>query len=249
MSLATLKTKVEQLIEKAQNGGNTDELEAIIDNSGVLDSTEGTVEEKVEQLVDKAEELKASIEVSSKRLSYLGDYENVTEPFVLPKHDFSNATSLSNFCNRSGVTDIPYYIDSPNCTTATSAFSNTNQLKHMVGMNTSKLTSANNFFYQSAIEEIDEPFDFSSFTNESQGINFNQCPNLRKLMFEEETLKVSTYIGASPYLDINISVPSIIKGLAYVTEKRILKLHPNVMLTEEQRNTITTEKGWTLVFA
>lgn len=53
MSLATLKTKVGLLIEKAQSGGSTDELEAIIDNSGVLDSTEGTVEEKVEQLVEK----------------------------------------------------------------------------------------------------------------------------------------------------------------------------------------------------
>ena len=56
MSLETLKTKVGLLIEKAQSGGNTDELEAIIDNSGVLDSTEGTVEEKVEQVVDKAED-------------------------------------------------------------------------------------------------------------------------------------------------------------------------------------------------
>jgi hypothetical protein len=51
MSLATLKTKVEKLIEKAQNGGGIDELEAIIDNSGVLDSTDGTVTDKVEQLI------------------------------------------------------------------------------------------------------------------------------------------------------------------------------------------------------
>ena len=31
-----------------------DNLEALIDNSGVLDSTEGTVTEKVEELIDKA---------------------------------------------------------------------------------------------------------------------------------------------------------------------------------------------------
>ena len=35
--------------------GGTEELEAIIDESGVLDSTDGTATEKVEQLIDKAE--------------------------------------------------------------------------------------------------------------------------------------------------------------------------------------------------
>ena len=57
MSLESLKPKVEALIEMAKNssGGNTGELEVIIDNSGVLDSTDGTIEEKVEQVVDMAE--------------------------------------------------------------------------------------------------------------------------------------------------------------------------------------------------
>jgi hypothetical protein len=35
----------------------TEEIENLIDNSGVLENTEGTVTEKVEQLIDKAEEL------------------------------------------------------------------------------------------------------------------------------------------------------------------------------------------------
>lgn len=40
---------------KAGSGGDLSAIENLIDESGVLDSTEGTVEEKVEQLVDKAE--------------------------------------------------------------------------------------------------------------------------------------------------------------------------------------------------
>ena len=223
-------------------------LENLIDQSGVLGSTDETVTvtEKVEQLIDKAEELKMSIEVSGKRVSFRSDYEGVIESFIIPYTDFSNADSLYYFCYNSGVTDIPFYINSPKCTSAYAAFSKTPNLKHMVGMDTSKVTSAFNFFFQSAIEEIDEPFNFSSLTNESQGVNFNNCPNLRKLMFEEETIKVSTYISNSPYLDKDISVPSIIKGLAYVTEKRILKLHANIVLTDEQKATIRN-KGWTLV--
>lgn len=48
-------SKVTVNVEVEQSGGNTDEIETIIDNSGVLDSTEGTVEDKVEQLIEKAQ--------------------------------------------------------------------------------------------------------------------------------------------------------------------------------------------------
>lgn len=41
----------------AKASGGTEEIETLIDKSGVLESTEGSVEEKVEQLIDKAEEL------------------------------------------------------------------------------------------------------------------------------------------------------------------------------------------------
>lgn len=54
MSLETLKAKVGLLIEKAQSGGGTEEIENIIDASGVLDSTEGTATEKIQQLLDLA---------------------------------------------------------------------------------------------------------------------------------------------------------------------------------------------------
>lgn len=86
MSLATLKAKVEQLIEKAQSGGNTDELEAIIDNSGVLDSTDGTATEKVEFLINQAELLK-----EARAVKFEGS-KNITKAYL----DCINLTSLQS---------------------------------------------------------------------------------------------------------------------------------------------------------
>lgn len=86
MSLETLKTKVEQLIEKAQSGGNTDELEAIIDNSGVLDSTDGTATEKVEFLINQAELLK-----EARAVKFEGS-KNITKAYL----DCINLTSLQS---------------------------------------------------------------------------------------------------------------------------------------------------------
>lgn len=46
-------------IADVSGGGGTDEIENLIDESGVLDSTEGTVTEKVEELIMKANSIKA----------------------------------------------------------------------------------------------------------------------------------------------------------------------------------------------
>lgn len=241
-------------------GGGTEEIENLIDQSGVLDSTDGTATEKVEQLIDKAEDLKALNEVTSKRLSFSGDYEGVQEPFVLPKHDFSSATNLSTFCNNSYVTDIPYYINSPNCTNISSAFSRTLNFKHMVGIDTSKVTNAYNCFYQSGIEEIDEPFDFSSITNTNYSPNFNQCNNLKKISFKENTLKCSmTFTSAvlsdEDEVDENgeiireSSIKSILKGLAPVETTQTLTVHISVydkMLDDKFFDLVSEaiDKGW-----
>ena len=46
-------------IADVSGGGGTDEIETIIDQSGVLEDTEGTVTEKVEELIMKANSIKA----------------------------------------------------------------------------------------------------------------------------------------------------------------------------------------------
>lgn len=235
-------------INGIETGGGTEEIENIIDNSGVLDSTEGTVEEKVEQLVDLGEDFNNYIGVSAKRKIFKSDYEGVQEEFVLPKTDFSSATSLHNFCINSYVTDIPFYIDSPNCTSIYAAFSGTSKLKHMVGMNTSKVTRSYNSFYNSALEVIDEPFDFSSIPDSNNTPNFNNCRNLREIRFVPESLPFGLSISASSLLSAE-SIQSIIDGLADLTggTAQTLTLNATVKakLTQTQLDTITG-KNWSL---
>ena len=238
-------TEVDMANVPIESGGGTEEIENLIDESGVLDTTDGTATEKVEQLIDKAEDLKALNEVTSKRKIFRSDYENVSDSFVVPYTDFSNAESIYYFCYNSGVTDIPFYINSTNCTSLYSAFSKTPNFKHMVGIDVSKVTQAYNCFYQSGIEEIDEPFDFSSVTNTNNSPNFNQCNNLKKIRFKANTLKYSMTF-TSPVLS-DESIESIIDGLATVETAQTLRLHTDVKakLTEEQLATITS-KNWNL---
>lgn len=94
-------------------GGDTEAIEQMIDESGVLDSTEGTVEEKVEQLIDKA----------SVKGIFLSDF---TAPYNTPKIadmrglagvDFSYANSFPNinlfaalFTNNNGNSNGGFYV-------------------------------------------------------------------------------------------------------------------------------------------
>ena len=242
MSLETLKPKVAKLIEKAQSGGNTDELEAIIDNSGVLDSTEGTVEEKVEQLVDKAEWEKvvyAYFENTSSAKSKFAYF-----PYAKPPHtNFINATDFSGFIERSSIETIDYYINSQKGTNFSWAFHNTSKLKTMVGVNTSAATNVKSMFESSVIETIQEPFDFSKVTN--AGNVFFRANALKEIRFVAETIKVSIAIQSS-VLSAE-SIQSIIDGLATVETAQTLTLHADVKakLTQTQLDTITG-KNWNL---
>ncbi len=246
MSLETLKTKVGLLIEKAQSGGNTDELEAIIDNSGVLDSTEGTVEEKVEQLIEKAEDGNAWYEQSAlwtDHFAYL--FKKSTNVKKLPRLRFDNATSLSNFAIDSNIEEIDYYIDSPKLVTVREAFKNTSKLKHIVGIDISNATDGDGFFVNSAIEEIDEPLNTISMPSYAKMITFNNCNNLRKISFVAESIKWSVKFTSAVLSDE--SIQSIIDGLATVETAQTLTLHADVKakLTDEQKATITN-KNWNL---
>lgn len=205
-----------------------------------------TLKAKVGELIEKAEDFNDYIGVSAKRKVFQSDYEGVQEEFVLPKTDFSSATSLHNFCINSYVTDIPFYIDSPNCTSIYATFSGTSKLKHMVGMNTSKVTRSHNSFYNSALEVIDEPFDFSSIPDSNNVPNFNNCRNLREIRFVPESLPFGLYISASSLLSAE-SIQSIIDGLTPVETAQTLKLHADVKakLTQTQLDTITG-KNWSL---
>ena len=245
MSLETLKTKVGLLIEKAQSGGNTDELEAIIDNSGVLDSTEGTVEEKVEQVVDKAEDenlwYMRSTEVSDRFGTSLFHGSKLTK---LPRLDLSKNTNLSNMCTYAKIERIDQYLNTESCSTFTSAFNGTANLVYLKGICTKNAARVNSMFYDSAIKEIELPFDFSNVQS-GYSSAFQKASALVEVRFVTGTIKV-TILFSSALLSAE-SIQSIIDGLATVETAQTLTLHADVKakLTEAQLDTITS-KNWNL---
>ena len=245
MSLETLKTKVEQLIEKAQSSGNTDELEAIIDNSGVLDSTEGTVEEKVEQVVDKAEDenlwYMRSTEVSDRFGTGLFHNSKLTK---LPRLDLSKNTNLSNMCTYAQIERIDQYLNTESCSIFTSAFNGTANLVYLKGICTKNAERVNSMFYDSAIKEIELPFDFSNVKS-GYSSAFQKASALVEVRFVTGTIKV-TILFSSALLSAE-SIQSIIDGLATVETAQTLTLDATVKakLTQTQLDTITG-KNWSL---
>ena len=243
MSLDTLKTKVEQLIEKAQSGGNTDELEAIIDNSGVLDSTEGTVEEKVEQLVEKAEDenlwYRFSEQTTKKIDMSTFDLEK------LPRMNPINTTTFSySFSSMPNLKSVDFYINSVNVTNFNNMFSYSNSLEYVKGVNTSKATNVEDMFRCEKLKIVEEPLDFSSLLTKPLNA-FRVCPMLEEVRIVKETIFVNAEM-ISPKLSAE-SIQSIIDGLAIVETAQTLTLHADVKakLTQAQLDTITG-KNWNL---
>lgn len=92
--------EIMQSIDKVVSGkAEMDALNTLINESGVLDSTEGTVTEKVEELIDKAE-CEAFVNNYVFRSDYTQNFKNtdlVSIPSVL---DFSKITRCDDMFNR-----------------------------------------------------------------------------------------------------------------------------------------------------
>lgn len=220
------------------------ELSALIDESGVLDSTEGTAIEKVGQLIDKAEFEKILYDMSVSTRSKERWFEGSTRFKKLPKLDYSQTQTLYYFLNESNLEEIDYYIDSPVLFSVVSMLSNTPNLKRIVGVNVEKVTDGSNFMYNSSIEEIDEPFNPISIAG-NRMLNFNRCNNLRKISFVAESIKYMLRF-TSAVLTAE-SVQSIIDGLAPVETTTTIYFNSNIVtsLTDEQLSSIAN-KNWTV---
>ena len=118
---------------------------------------------------------------------------------------------------------------------------NTRNLKYVKGINTSKSTDIRLMFSGSAIETIEEPLDISQVTNTT---NTFACNNLREIRFVSGTIKVNIDFSRCSKLSAQ-SIQSIIDGLATVTATQTLTLNSTIVLTDEQKASITA-KGWTL---
>lgn len=225
-----------------------EQLENIIDQSGVLESTDGTATDKVEQLVDKAEDEEwfiAWIETLNSVSSLFKGYPKAK----LPKVNLSKVSSCTSFAENSAIEEVDYYLnfgeDVTSSQNASNLFKNTPNLKKMVGLRSEKFYNASNLFYNSAIEEIERPFNFSSIKDPRYISVFNNTPNLKEIRFVDETIGLSITFNSAVLSDE--SIQSIIDGLATVTTAQKLTLHASVVarLTEKQYNTIF-EKNWNI---
>ena len=218
------------------------EIESLIDESGVLDSTEGTVEEKVEQLVDLAQWedfwYKASGNWTSQFVMLFYKATNIKK---LPRLNFQNATSLSEFMTSSTIESVDYYINSGNVGVAQSPFVGCKNLTFFYGIDLTNCKSADLFKNCSLLETIQEPLDMSGSGTDG---HFIGCYSLKNIRFVANTLKKSLYLGQLNLLTPE-SIQSIIDGLATVTTAQTLTLHKDITLTDEQKATINS-KGWTL---
>ena len=249
-----------------KTGGGTEEIEQIIDQSGVLGTTDETATEKVEQLIEKATEremLYTALQNGTKfdyRTLNFGS-TNYQYPTV-PKMDFSNVTDAPYLFASPFIEYIDYYINSPKCYNFSSFLYNTQKLKWIVGIDLSSAEIINDLTVNTSIETIHEPLNLSNVT---KARNAFHGVKLKDIRFVPESIKISITI-LSPVLSIgnvfnlndteNVgSVQSIINGLVTLAEgatAQTLTLSKNLPLTEEQKQAITTavnNKGWTLAFA
>ncbi len=237
---ADLTAGVQALKNGYGQGGGTEEIENLIDQSGVLESTDGTATEKVEQLIDKAEDENIWVnQVEYNFNGFLGEkLPSLNSERLKAKTDygscFKNARSLEN---------IDFYIDSKNSTSFYSAFENTTNLKTIKGINTSNATNLSNMFMKSGIETIQEPLDFSRATNLISAFSYTHA--LKEVRFVEGTINVTLHFSESLSLSRE-SVQSIVDGLGTVTTTQTTAFNKAIVLTAEQKATISN-KGWTLV--
>ncbi len=169
MSLETLKTKVGLLIEKAQSGG-TDEIEQIIDESGVLDSTDGTATEKVEQLIDKVSRLNW-LKKETRTIGFRNN-ENITTLTL----DCNNITHLCWLCYQMPNVESVHLTNTQNIKEWMYAFHTCPKLK------------------------VIETLDFSSVTVTLGWNHFHNISEVEVFKVVPETLKVSANFSFSSKL-------------------------------------------------
>ena len=223
------------------------EIIALIDNSGVLDSTDGTATEKVEQLIDKADDGNLWYEASKKITSFAANHH--CPCFVdwayakLPRTDFGNIISLSYAICGTQLEYIDFYINSAKCTNFGDALSSNTKLKWMVGIDLSSTTSIFDLFLGNReLETIQEPLNIPNVTNARNA--FGECWKLKDIRFVAECIKISIAFNSSSLLTAE-SIQSIIDGLATVETAQTLTFHADAKILQSQVDAANA-KGWTV---
>ena len=226
-------------------------IEALIDKSGVLDSTEGTVEDKVGALIDKASWEKAVLYRFNSSTSIDSCFQGIGAS-KLPLLDFSEKTSCNHVCRGMPLLErIDYYIDAPLCTSYNNAFQDTPKFTYMKGVNTAGAKSVGGMYNNSAIEEIEVEFDFSNVSSANNMTAFVGATKLKVVRFVSECIYWSIKFG-SRYL-IAESIQSIFGGLNSEVTGQTLTLTLTAVKkafeTSEDANDGDTSETWKALVA
>ena len=253
-----------------------DTLETLIDESGVLEDTEGTVTEKVEELIGKAEELdvfmcipnanglfKSVKTFPSKAVVNLPNATNVYQCFSYWGKDSIpmveeitvNAPNINVSNNQSCMGQMFVFnycvkkivLNMPDdCQYMSITFSNAQSLEDVV----LNFSTKNITEYISTFNNstVKRIIGILDFSSATSVNNmFFGCFNLEEVTFEPNTLSLSISLASSNKLTSD-SIQSIINGLATVETAQNLTLHTAVVakLTEEQILTIQN-KNWNVL--
>lgn len=231
----------------AIESGGTDEIENIIDKSGVLGTIDGTVTvtEKVEQLIDLAAIRGLVNECLTAHAGDLKCFFSKTSIADLSVFDFSttgNFKELFKQCNSLRVAEL----DTRYGKEFARVFVKCTNLEMVILTSTSNGSDFDTAFgYCTKLRKI-STLDLSSATNLIY--IFYNCSALEEISFVAETIKQSISFVHSPKLTPE-SVQSIVDGLADLTggTAQTLTLNADVKakLTETQLATITG-KNWNL---
>lgn len=229
-------------------GSNAAEIGIIIDNSGVLDSTEGTVEEKVEQLIDLAvykKIIQDGLNANPDQMQRI--FNNISYPQVAD-FDFSQIAVMGYmFRGNTGIENID--IDVSNAWHFQDWIVNCKNLKTVIlrnfGKNTTKDISLTSAFAACVKLEHIETLDFSKVKTSAAVNNiFGSGSNsIKVIKIVPETISVSIAIPSPALTDEGVQY--IFDGLATVTSAQTLTLNANLKILQSQVDSANA-KGWTV---
>lgn len=200
------------------------EIETLIDESGVLEDTEGTATEKVEQLIENSKTHNL-IQDGFDRVGFTGANASSNGIFAsqiwagsMPLFDYENVTTLYRLCyGNINITEIELK-NTHNNKNAVQIFHNCANLSKVVGLDFTSVEDATNAFFN--------------------------CSSLKDITFVAKTIKVDTSFAYSPLLT-NESKQSIIDGLATVETAQTITFHKDVKILQAQVDSANA-KGWTV---